>query len=373
MSEKIKVLIIDDSAVIRNLVSKMLSSHPDIEIAGTALNGKFGLSKLETLKPHVIILDLEMPEMNGIEFLKEKKRRGIATPVIVLSAAAKKGTKITLEALQLGASDFVLKPSESNTNLESTKNHLIELVLGFKLPSLAISSSSETKETDVFPKNNPSKIDLYTDNIEIEEYLKPINRIPDIHIVSIGISTGGPNALREILPLFPANFPAPIVIVQHMPAGFTSEFAIGLNKICNLEVKEAANNDLVVPGRILIAQGGKHLKFEKKAMATVIQIEDGPPVSGHKPSVDVLFESTVMTYGGNSLGCIMTGMGRDGAENIGMILKNGGITIGQDQKSSVVYGMPHIALKLGHLQLVRPLNKIAQAIIDIVVNKTIRD
>lgn len=372
MSDKIRVLIIDDSAIMRRLIVKMLSVHPAIEIVGTALNGRFGLEKMETLKPELIILDLEMPEMNGIEFLKEKRRRQNNTPVLVLSAVATKGAKITMEALSLGASDFILKPSGEDMN--KVQQNLIETVLSFcpnahkvnceSIQSHEVSKVSSESILKTLPKMTPENP---------EEYLQPIVKIPEIRILVIGISTGGPNALRDILPKFPANFPVPIVIVQHMPAGFTKEFAESLNKICPLQVKEAADNDLVKVGRILIAQGGKHLKFEKKSLATVVRVMDGEPVSGHKPSVDVMFDSAAEVFGNSCLACIMTGMGRDGAENIGKIMKKGGITMGQDQRTSIVYGMPHVALKLKHLQIVRPLDTIAETAINIVTKRTVTE
>lgn len=374
MSDKIRVLIIDDSAIMRRLITKMLSVHPAIEIVGTALNGRFGLEKMESLKPELIILDLEMPEMNGIEFLKEKRRRQNNIPVLVLSAVATKGAKITMEALSLGASDFILKPSGEDMN--KVQRNLIEMVLSFcpNAPKVNWEASvSSLSETSKISQDNILKSTAKITSEEPEDFLQPIIKIPEIRILVIGISTGGPNALRDILPKFPANFPVPIVIVQHMPAGFTKEFAESLNKICPLQVKEAADNDLVKAGRILIAQGGKHLKFEKKTLATVVRVVDGDPVSGHKPSVDVMFDSAAEVYGTNCLACIMTGMGRDGAENIGKIMKKGGITMGQDQKSSIVYGMPHIALKLKHLQLVRPLDKIAETAINIVTKRTITE
>lgn len=370
MSDKISVLIIDDSATMRRLITKMLSVHPAIEVVGTAMNGRFGLDKMELLKPKLIILDLEMPQMNGIEFLKEKRNRKNNTPVIVLSAVATKGAKITMEALSLGASDFILKPSGEDMN--TVQQNLIKMILSFfqdipKINKETISAVEEISKTT----DNVLMTFSKTVTEDPEEFLQPISRIPEIKIVVIGISTGGPNALRDILPKFPANFPIPIVIVQHMPPGFTKEFAESLNKICPLQVKEAADNDLVKAGRILIAKGGKHLKFEKKSLSTVVRIVDGDPVSDHKPSVDVMFESAAEVYGSNCLACIMTGMGRDGAENIGKIMNKGGITMGQDKKSCIVYGMPHVALKLKHLQIVRPLDRIAETAISIVTKRTV--
>jgi len=370
MDEKIKVMIIDDSALIRNLVTKMLSENKNIEVVGTAINGKFGYQKINKFAPDVIILDIEMPEMNGIEFLKQKKKLGLVTPVIILSSLAKKGAEITLEALSLGASDFVLKPSEPGSNIEDTKERLIELILGlgksnsYKEINLENEQKTIIQDMSQIIRNDYEKVDY-------NKYIVPIKRIPDVQIVAIGISTGGPNALRDILPQIPKNFPVPVVIVQHMPQGFTSEFANSLDKICNIRVKEAADGDILTPGRILIAPGGIHLKLEKKSLATIVKLDNSNPVNGHKPSCDVLFQSVVDCYGSNSLGCIMTGMGRDGADKIGSIMKSGGITIGQDQDSSVVYGMPHVALKNCHLNIVKPLNEIMTTIINIVMNKRI--
>jgi two-component system, chemotaxis family, protein-glutamate methylesterase/glutaminase len=366
VAEKIKVMIIDDSALIRNIVTRMLSANPAIEVVGTALNGRFGLSKLDRLRPDIIILDLEMPEMNGIEFLKERKRLGISIPVIILSSIARKGAQITLEALSLGASDFILKPSEQGSDIEVTRDKLIEMVLGLAAPD-------SYKEDKI--KLPVHKIPDILKEIPQEKAVSgepaAIKNISNINIVVIGISTGGPNALREMLPLFPDDFPVPIVIVQHMPPGFTLEFANSLNKICSLEVKEAGDNDIVAKGRILIAPGGKHVRFEKRALATVIRIDDSEPVNGHKPSCDVLFESAAAVYGNSTLGCIMTGMGKDGAVKLGNILRVGGVTIGQDRATSIVYGMPNVAFSMGHVQIVRPLQRLAGTIINIVVNKMI--
>ncbi len=375
MLNKIKVMIIDDSALIRNLVSKELSKASDIEVVGTAINGRFALNKIDKLQPDILVLDLEMPEMNGIEFLKERQRLGIKVPVIILSSHAKKGAKITLDALSLGASDFILKPSEPGVNVEEMGNKLIELIHALAkpysyIPSLEQNRVEENKNLK-FQLNNQIFEPFRLARIDVESHLQPINNIPDIKIVVIGISTGGPNALREILPLFPENFPCPIVIVQHMPAGFTLEFANSLDKSCKLRVKEANNDDIVKQGRILIAPGNRHIRFIKKTLATVIQLDDSEPVNGHKPSVDVLFQSAAEVFGENTLACIMTGMGKDGATNIGLILKKGGITIAQDQDTSIVFGMPKVAIEKNNIQLVRPLNKIPETIINIVINKKI--
>jgi two-component system, chemotaxis family, protein-glutamate methylesterase/glutaminase len=369
MAEKIKAMIIDDSALIRNLITRILSNNDQIEVVGTALNGKFGLAKLNSLKPDIIILDLEMPEMNGIDFLKERSKLNIKTPVIILSSHAKKGAKITLDALSLGASDFVLKPSEPGSSIEETGPALIELVLGLGKPH----SFVETKLDPVLEHPLTNRlIEIKQETFDYSSHIRNIDRLPErIDMITIGISTGGPNALRDILPLFPDDFPVPITIVQHMPPGFTFEFANSLDRICGLSVKEAEDNDIIKPGRILIAPGDKHVIFEKKSLATVVKLDNRPQVNGHRPSADVLFESAAETYGGNSIACIMTGMGKDGAEKIGLIMRKGGITIAQDQESSIVFGMPKVAIEKGNINLVRPLRNFPETIINIVNNRIV--
>jgi two-component system chemotaxis response regulator CheB len=364
----IKVLIIDDSALMRNLVSKALSFSDKIEVAGTAINGRFGINKLDKLKPDVIILDLEMPEMNGIEFLKKREELGVRTPVIILSAHAKEGAKITLEALALGASDFILKPSGSFTRIEDMRDKLIEMVLALGKPDSFV--QSDINKPTPIKQLQPFAITKRPET-NIEKYLQPVSNVPQIDIVVIGISTGGPNALRKILPQFPEDFPVPIVIVQHMPPGFTFEFAKSLNKICPLEVKEAADMDIVRPGRILISPGGYHVTFGRKSLATVIELNSNPVVNGHRPSADVLFESAAKVYGTNVCACIMTGMGKDGAYKIGNILRNGGITIAQDEESSIVFGMPRVAIMEGNIQAVASLDEIAPLVKNVVLRNKI--
>lgn len=369
-NNKIRAMIIDDSALMRNLVTRVLESCPQISVAGTALNGRFGLNKINKLRPDIIILDLEMPEMNGIEFLKERNRLNIKTPVIILSSHAKKGARITLEALALGASDFILKPSQAGTDLTHTSERLIQMVLALATPNSFSEARIKEGEFKREIKFEAAAV-VKAEEQDMESYLQPIKNVPQIKLVSIGISTGGPNALRKILPEFPVDFPVPIVIVQHMPPGFTYEFARSLDKICPLSVKEAEDYDILKPGRVLIAPGDRHVRFESKSLATVVRLDDSPPVNGHRPSADILFEATAATFQGNALGCIMTGMGKDGAENIGRIMNCGGITISQDQQSSIVFGMPQVAIKKGNIQLIRPLSEIAGTIIKLVTSRTV--
>lgn len=349
----VSVLVVDDSALMRNLISRIIDSAPDLEVVGRAMNGRFALQKIETLSPDVVVLDLEMPEMNGIEFLQERRNRGLETPVVILSSIAQKGATITMNALALGAADFVAKPSGSvSEDIHTVADQLIELVRGYGRKH----RSRQGKRT--IPK---------ADRREAAEVVAPpptaaqapaeasgrfVPVIPEaqpgrIEIVAIGISTGGPNALRKVFAEMSASLPVPILVVQHMPPGFTEEFAKSLDRVCALEVKEAADGDVVKPGRVLIAPGNRHMKVQRKSLAAVVRISDEGPVNGHRPSCDVLFESVAREYGNAALGVIMTGMGKDGADKLAEIYRRGGYTIGQDAATSVVYGMPRVAFELG--------------------------
>jgi two-component system chemotaxis response regulator CheB len=342
----------------RNLIGHMVESTPGLVIADKAMNGLFALQKIPRVNPDVIVLDLEMPEMNGIDFLKERKNRNISIPVIILSSIARRGAEITMEALALGASDFIMKPSGSvSEDLGSVKDNLTNLLLVYggqyrrgqgkkvlvpseysKKPEfiadIAVHVKSSFAVTPVVPKASPV----------------PVRKPGKTEIIAIGISTGGPDALRVVFANLDKDLAVPIVVVQHMPPGFTNEFAKSLDRLCPLEVKEAEEGDLIRSGRILIAQGNKHLEIERKSLAAIAHLSDAPPVSGHRPSADVLFASVAKAYGNHALGVIMTGMGRDGAEQLGSIYQEGGMTLGQDEKSAVVYGMPRVAYELGHVQ-----------------------
>ncbi len=356
MDNKIKVLVVDDSALMRSLISKMIESQEDMAVVGTAMNGIFALQKIPMLNPDIIILDIEMPEMNGIEFLKEREKRGIKIPVIILSSVAEKGAKITFDALSYGASDFITKPSGSiSHNIADVSSQLISLIRAYtgrkeKLPK------EEIKEKLIQPAKSAT--------LEIKEVPAAHPSSGKIDIVAIGISTGGPNALRVLLSEIKEDFKVPIVIVQHMPEGFTAEFAKSLRRVCPLDVKEAEDNDLIAPGRVLIAPGNKHMKIEKKRLGNVSVLNSNDPVNGHRPSAGVLFNSVAEIYGNRALGVIMTGMGRDGSAEIGNIYKAGGYTIAQDEKSSVVFGMPRVAIELGFINKILPLENMSKFITD---------
>lgn len=381
--EDIKVLIVDDSALMRSLIGKIIDGTPGLTVADKAMNGRFALQKLERVQPDIIVLDLEMPEMNGLEFLKERKRLKIDIPVIVLSSIAKEGARITMDCLELGASDFVTKPSGSESaNLATVASQLVEFLQAYgkqyqlkknkgpiaKQPSSFTPHYQHTSTVSSFghtaPSTASSSVASSFASSSSQSVQKPnqMRQPGKLEIIAIGISTGGPNALREVFAELDPQLPQPIVVVQHMPPGFTYEFANSLNKICPLEVKEAQEGDLVKPGRILIAQGGKHLLVEKKPLGVIAHISDAPPQSGHRPSADVLFASVAEQFQNRALGIIMTGMGKDGAASLTRLYQEGSRTIGQDEASAIVYGMPRVAYEMGGVMEQVSLSKMASVI-----------
>ena len=344
--EKISVLIVDDSALMRNVVGKIIASTEDMVVAAKAFNGAHALEKLQTVTPDVIILDLEMPEVNGIDFLEERLKRRIEIPVVILSSVARRGAQITMQALALGASDFIPKPSGTDANeLHRVEHQLVSTVRAYALRYRRTRTRVPRPRIE---KKAPTT--------------KRIEQYPQIKAIAIGISTGGPNALRRVFQELDASLPAPVFVVQHMPKGFTGEFAESLNRLSALEVKEAEAGDIASPGRAFVAPGDRHMIVTKRRLADIIELEDSPPMNGHRPSVDMLFSSVAKVYGENSLAVIMTGMGRDGAGAIGEIKAAGGVTIGQDEESSVVYGMPRVAAERGYLDMVVPLRSIAELV-----------
>jgi two-component system chemotaxis response regulator CheB len=380
VAEEIAVLIVDDSALMRNLIGKMVEATPGLVIADKAMNGRFALDKIPRVNPDVIVLDLEMPEMNGIEFLKERKKLGMDIPVIILSSIAAKGAAVTMEALSLGASDFIQKPSGSiSEDIHTVRDHLVELLLSYgsqyrKTHGKKLVAPGEAKAVNPASMTAINKASISISSIlglSSTSSAGPVKPPPQLRkpakteIVAIGISTGGPDALREVFAKLDEDLRVPIVVVQHMPAGFTSEFAKSLDRICPLEVKEAEEGEPLVPGRIFIAQGNRHLEVARKGVSMVAHLSDDPLVSGHRPSADVLFASVALTYTNHALGVIMTGMGRDGAQQLGTIYKEGGMTLGQDETSAVVYGMPRVAYELGHVMEQVPLGKMARRICDV--------
>ncbi len=357
--ESISVLVVDDSALMRNLISRIIEQSPDLTVAGRAMNGRFALEKIPRLDPDIIVLDLEMPEMSGVEFLHERKKRGIEIPVLILSSHAQKGAKVTMEALSLGASEFIMKPSsEEGHDIAAVSAQLTELIRAYggayrtqkgKEAPARPDSDAATAVPSVQAPASRSAAHTETRALYDLPRRSPARQPGPLRVIAIGISTGGPNALRKVLPHISPDMNLPILIVQHMPAGFTAEFAVSLGRICDLEVKEARDGDLVKPRRILIAPGDRHMRVERRSLATVVRISNDEPVSGHRPSADVLFASVAAAYGHEAMGIIMTGMGRDGARELGSMYEAGALTMGQDEASSVVYGMPRAASVSGYL------------------------
>ena len=366
MPDPVSVLVVDDSALMRNLVSKIIEASPGLAVADKAMNGVFALQKIPRCDPDVIVLDIEMPEMNGIEFLKERKRLGLEIPVVILSAVATEGATITMEALSLGASDFITKPSGS----VSSDIHTVAGQLGRLL--LAYGTQYQKKKGKTPPRYEFEAPERFFEPAPVLERkaaakARPAPPVParapgPLELIAIGISTGGPNALREVFSKIDPALAQPVVVVQHMPPGFTEEFAKSLDRICPLDVKEAAEGDLLKPGRILIAPGDRHIEVEKRSLGAVIHVTETPPVNGHRPSADVLFSSVAKEFGNRAMGVIMTGMGRDGALELGSIFREGGVTLGQDEASSVVYGMPKAAFEMGHVTHQVPLADMADTI-----------
>ncbi len=361
--QTVKVIVCDDSALMRNLLGRIIDDAPGLELAGKAMNGKFLLNKLPALKPDIILLDLEMPEMNGIEFLKERKRLGIDIPVVILSSVAQKGARITMEALNLGASDFILKPSGSiSEDIHTVRDTIVETLLAYGHRYMMKKSGNVFKVSSSDLPGMPAVEKKVSESRAADVRMEKKEKTGNIEIVALGISTGGPNALRKVMADIDPELPVPILIVQHMPAGFTAEFAKSLDRICPLEVKEGEDGDLLAPGRVFIAPGGFHIEVEKKRLASVLRVTSGDLRNGHRPSAGVLFESVAENFGGKTLAVIMTGMGKDGSDEIGKIWSKGGITIGQDEASSVVYGMPRVAAENGFLDHIVSLDEMAPTI-----------
>ena len=379
--QDIRVLIVDDSALMRNLISRVVEQSPGLTVVGKAMNGQFALESIPVCKPDIIVLDIEMPVMNGLQFLEERKKARIDIPVVMLSSLTTEGASVTMRCLELGASDFLTKPGgPSGGDLTTALARLPVLLQSYggayvrakntavianrtqsmysrALDGLQSTSGRIEKSKDVL--NNvvfPSK------PVKEKAVITPLRDSGKIEIIAIGISTGGPNALREVFRDISPEVKQPILVVQHMPAGFTAEFANSLNSICPLEVKEAQDGDILKPGRILIAPGNYHIYVERKKLAVVVRLSDGPQRNGHRPSADVLFESVAAVYQNNALGVIMTGMGNDGAVQLAEMRRQGAWTLGQDEESSVVYGMPKVAWEMGGVQKQVSLHDMAKEI-----------
>ncbi len=334
MSKPVRVLVVDDSALMRKLIPKILEQDASIEVVGTAIDGHFALKKIGDLSPQVVTLDLEMPGLNGIDTLKEIMRRW-RLPVIVVSSHSTAGASITLKALSLGAFDFVAKPQGVSAHMPEIAGALIKKI------------HAAAQSAGVQPQFVPGEV-----HRKQPGKLQPV---APTHIIAIGVSTGGPNALQYLFSHLPVNFSGSILVVQHIPDGFTELFARRLDACCPIRVKEAQSGDLLVAGRALVAPGNRHLKVKKLPLGNVAVLADEAPVNGHRPSVDVLFHSVAAEFGSQATAVLMTGMGDDGAVGLGEIRAAGGFTVAQSKETCVVYGMPKAAIERGYAMRIADL------------------
>ena len=347
---RIRVLVVDDSVVIRRLVTHALSEDPMLEVAGFASDGAIGLARIPQVNPDVITLDIEMPGMDGLEMLRRVRKEYPRIRVIMFSTLTERGAAVTLEALALGADDYVTKASNAGSLDRSLTNLRAELIPRIRqffqiaavpAPKLAVASPRSTAEERAKPRLRSERA-----------------------VVAIGVSTGGPNALSVIVPQFPADFPLPILIVQHMPPLFTRLLAERLQQGTRLQVQEAAEGSLLSPGKILIAPGDHHMQVRTGTGAESVVLNQGPPENSCRPSVDVLFRSVGQVYGGAVISAILTGMGQDGLRGVETLKAQGAYVIAQDEESSVVWGMPGAIATAGLADSVLPLNRVVPAILD---------
>jgi two-component system chemotaxis response regulator CheB len=342
MSSPVRVFVVDDSALMRKLIPQILESDSSIQVVGTAMDGNFGLKKIEDLKPQVVTLDLDMPGMGGLEMLKEIMRRH-RIPVIVVSSHSTQGASVTLQALSLGAFDFVAKPNDVSARMPEIARELIS-----KIKAAAESRGARIRPVlSQTPRTNKGTPDA--------------KKAPS-RLIAIGVSTGGPHALQYVLSQLPADFPGTIVVVQHMPEGVTEMFARRLDEICAINVKEALSGDLLLAGRVLICPGSRHMKVKRLPLGDVAVLSDEAQVNGHRPSVDVLFRSVAEEFGPKSIAVLMTGMGDDGAQGMGAVKAAGGMTIAQSEDSCVVFGMPKAAIDRGYAIRVIGLDVLANTL-----------
>ncbi len=338
MMSKIKVLVVDDSAIVRKILSEELSKEPDIEIVGTAPDPYVARDKIVKLKPDVVLLDIEMPRMDGLTFLK-KLMKYYPLPVIIVSSLTPKGSRAALEALEIGAVEVMCKPGGPY----SVEEMVTDLVQKIKA---AATVKFLRGQGSVRHANKPLSQEISLPKIETTN-----------KIIAIGSSTGGTEALRQILPMFPPGSPG-ILIVQHMPPGFTKAFANRLNEISQIRVKEAEDGDSAIPGLALVAPGNFHMLLRRSGARYFVEIKDGPRVHHQRPSVDVLFNSVAKAAGRNAVGIILTGMGADGAKGLLEMKQAGAKTIAQDEDTCVVFGMPKAAIQLGAADKILPLDQI---------------
>ncbi|NLD35404.1 MAG: chemotaxis response regulator protein-glutamate methylesterase [Desulfatiglans sp.] len=363
----LRVLVVDDTVVYRKTVSDVLAEIPGVEVVGTANNGKIAMMKIASLKPDLITLDIEMPEMNGLDVLRALKTEAPDVGAIVLSTLTHKGGDLTIKALELGAFDYITKPETGS--IEESKR-TIKKILDLLLKSfsrhlemkkiLRSANYGKAYSTETLPGQPDLRTSRYSATTSTRSHRKA-----KAEIIGIGISTGGPKALSEMMPRIPANINVPILIVQHMPPMFTNSLAKSLNARCAIEVKEAEDGEVIRPNVAFIAPGGKQMKVVAgvDGLSRIIRITDDPPENSCKPSVDYLFRSIAEHYVGRSAGVIMTGMGSDGTLGLRLMKRNGSFIIAQDEPSCVVFGMPKKPIDEGIVDIIAPLERLADEIV----------
>jgi two-component system chemotaxis response regulator CheB len=348
---KIRVLVVDDAVVVRRMVSDVITADPALEVAGTAANGRIALAKISQVNPDVVTLDVEMPDMDGLETLAAIRKKYPLLPVIMFSTVTMRGAATTIDALTLGANDYVTKPANVGSVTEALQCLRDQLIPKLKL------WCSRASRVDSIPLRPGGSF----------AYVTPPRKggpqSPLVQIVAIGVSTGGPNALSTLLPKLPSDFPVPIVIVQHMPPVFTHLLAERLGAQSALKVSEGVHGAEVRPGHAHVAPGDFHMVVKRDGLRSRIQTNKEPPANSCRPAVDVLFRSVVDSYGSSALGVILTGMGQDGLRGCELLREAGGQIVVQDEATSVVWGMPGFVARAGLADKVLPLNDIAGEIV----------
>ncbi|MGC8736617.1 MAG: protein-glutamate methylesterase/protein-glutamine glutaminase [Dissulfurimicrobium sp.] len=380
----IKVLVVDDSLVFRKILTEALDKDPGIRIVGAAANGKEALQLIRTLRPHLVVLDVEMPEMDGLQTLDEIRRQRLNVGVIMFSSLTIEGATTTLEALAKGAFDFVPKPTGTGAFLESVKRIKGELIPRIR----AYAESKINRVIQRGPISSPPTAPVpktqrptrQPDHTQIPPKPAPghlketrpcttsaalvLRRLFSPEAVAIGVSTGGPNALNDVIPRLPGNFGLPIFLVQHMPPVFTTQLAKRLNDRSTLKVVEAQDGMLVEPATVYVAPGDFHMEVDGEKNNRIIRLNQNPPVNSCRPAVDVLFQSIARVYGGRAIAVVMTGMGQDGFAGCRELKDKGAVIIAQDKETCIVWGMPRFVAEAGLADRIAPLDKIAEYILE---------
>ncbi len=349
--KKVRVLVVDDSALVRQILTQGLSADPSIEVVGSAADPYQARDLIVALRPDVLTLDVEMPRMDGVEFLRRLMPQ-YPMPVVMVSSLTQKGKQITIDALEAGAVDFVAKPTADVAR--GLQAMMLELRVKVKIASTANVSHWKSQRPAVAPRPAAVSAGALAESTD--------------KVIAIGASTGGTEAIKKVITRFPASTPG-VVIVQHMPAGFTRMFSDRLNQMCAMEVKEAETGDRVMPGRILIAPGEKHMRVLRSGGFYQVTCEAGEKVSGHCPSVDVLMHSVAKNVGANAVAAMLTGMGGDGADGMAAMRQAGARCIAQDEATCVVFGMPKVAFERGGAERLVPIDDIAPSLMRLMSEK----